>query len=575
MPIPSIDFEIRDGALGAVPANTSKIAVMMGICSGAVASVAASRTIESTTPGSGVVFTARNAGAAGNQISVTYAAPSGGSTIVTVSGNNISVAPATGATNANIVTAIQAHATANALVIVATTGTSSDLVVAVAQTYLTGGITGNINTLIAESDKTSAVADLGYGPLTEAVCHALDVAGGVVYAMPLNPTNAGSNTSVSHVGGGSGTVAVSGTPRDSYSMVVEVMVAGALGVAQFRWSQDGGQSFGATYLVPSGGTFVLPNTGLTLTFASTFVAGDLYTFSSTAPGFTVTDVQNAFAALVAAPNFEFGFVYLVGPASNVAGSASMAAALETLLLSAQNTYFIFTHAVMECAQDTDANILSAFASTTATRVNVCAGFETVQSSIPGSGILTRNIGFSVAARQAAVPEQNHLGRVADGSLPGVRSIVRNEALTPNLNDRGFTTARTNQGENGFFITAGHMLLSEGSDFFPSQNRRVMDLACRIANAAVQKYLNDTIRVNKTGGTISDAQATTIEDDINGKLASAVVAPGAAVASTVVVDRTNNVLATKQINLTVRITPNGYAEHILVDIGFAAPNTELQ
>lgn len=574
MPIPSIDFTIRDGALGAVPDNVSKLCVLMGICSGAVAFVAASRLIGSTTGGSGVTFTARTAGAAGNGISVTYASPSGGSTTVSVSGLAITVSPASGATNANVVTAIQANATANALVTVVSTGTSSDLVIAVSQTYLTGGITGNINTLISETNPTQAITDLGYGPLTEAVCHSLNVAGGQVYAMPLNPTNAGTNSAVSHIGSGGGTVAVSGTPNDSYSMVVKIIVAGALGVAQFQWSQDGGLNYGATYLVPSGGTFVIPHTGLTLTFASTFVAGDLYTFSSTAPGFTVSDVQNAFAALIAT-GVSFGFIHLVGPASSVSGSASMAAALETLLLSMQNTYFIYTHAILECAQDTDANIASAFASTVCSRVNVCAGFEGVQSSIPGSGTLNRNIGFSVGAREAKVPEQNHLGRVADGPLPGVVSIVRNEEVTPSLDALNFTTARTLRGQPGFFITSGHMLTSPGSDYALSPNRRVMDLACTVAFVAVQKYLNDTIRVNKTGGTISDAQATTIETDINGKLAAAIVAPGAAVASSVVVDRTNNVLATRQINLTVRITPNGYAEHLAVDIGFAAPNTQLQ
>lgn len=574
MTIPSVDITIRDGALAAIPANVSKLGVLMGICSGAVASVAASRLIGSTTGGSGVTFTARTAGAGGNAISVTYAAPSGGSTTVTVSGTAIAVAPASGATNAGIVTAIQANATANALVTVATTGTSSDLVVAVAQTYLTGGVTGNINTLISETNPTQAVADLGYGPLPEMVCHYLGVAGGQVYAMPLNPSTAGTNTAVSHVGSGGGTVAVSGTPNDSYSMVVKIIVAGALGVAQFQWSQDGGLNYSATWLVPSGGTFVIPHTGLTLTFASTFVANDLYIFSSTAPGFTVTDVQNAFAALVASGK-SFGFIHLVGPASSVAGSASMAAALETLLLSMQNTYFIYTHTIMECASDTDANIASAFASTTCTRVMVCAGFEQVTSSIPGSGTLTRSIAFSAGAREAKVPEQNHLGRVQDGNLPGVTAILRNEEVTANLDSLNFTTARTLRGETGFFITSGHMLTGPGSDFASSQNRRVMDLACTVARAASLKYLNDTIRVKKSDGTIAEVQASTIENDINGRLASAVVGPGAAVAADVVVDRTNNVLITKQLNLTVRITPNGYAEHIAMDIGFVAANTSIQ
>lgn len=565
MTIPGITFNVQDGALGAVPANAARTAVKMGICSGAVASVAASKLIQSTTSLSGVTFTAKTKGVGGNQINVTYASPTGGSTLVSVSGNNISVTPKSGAVNSDVVTAIQANATANALVSVAAT-TPSDVVVAVSQTYLVGGITGNINTVISETDPTRAVTDLGYGPLTEAVAHSLAVAGGTVLAMPLNPSTAGTNTSVSHSGTGGGTVAVSGTPNDSYNFAVLVILAGGLGAGQFAYSLDGGASYSATFVIPSGGTYAVPHTGLTLTFASTFVAGDLYTFASTAPSYVIGDVQDAFAALLASGR-DFGFVHLVGTAASVAASASMAAALETLLLSAASVNFVFTHADLEVAQDTDANTIAAFASTVCTRVNPCMGFETVTSTIPGSGALSRSAGFSVAAREAAVPEQNSLGRVADGALPGVTALARDEALTPGPDAVGFTTLRTWRKLAGAYITQGHMLVNPGSDFFSSQNRRVMDLACGVAYAALLPFLNDTLRVNTTGGTISDAQATTIESTVNGKLAAALVGPGAAVATSVVVDRTNNVLATKTLNVTVRVLPFAYPSQISLSIGF--------
>lgn len=576
MPIPNVSFTIQDGALGSVPANSSNVCVKMGICSGAVAFVAASKLIGSTTGGDGVTFTAKTTGAGGNLISVTYNSPTGGSTVVSVSGNSITVTPKSGAINSDIVTAIQGNATANALVSVVATG-ASDVVIAVSKTYLAGGITGNINTVLSETNPQQAVSDLGYGPLTEAICHSLNVAGGQVLAIPLNPSTTGTNSAVSHSGTGEGTVAVSGTPSDAYSMVIKVIADGVLGVGQFQFSQDGGQTFSATFVIPSGGTFVVPNTGLTLTFANgggDFDSNDLYTFSSTASAYNVSDVQNAYAALLAS-GLPFGFVHLVGTATSVANSASMAAALETLNLSAASVNFVFTHADMECAQDTDANIESAFASTVCSRVMVCAGFETVQSSIPGSGIITRNIGFSTAAREALVPVQNDLGRIADGPLPGVISILRNEALTPGLDALNFTTARTFQGLKGFYITTGHMLETAGSDFALSQNRRVMDLACTTTYPAVLAFLNDTLRVNATGGTIANSQAAIIENQVNGKLSAALVAPSAAVNSTVVVDRSNNVLATKTLNVNVRVTPNGYSKYIAVNIGFQSPTLQLQ
>jgi len=571
MAIPAVNFTIQDGALGTIPANVSKVCVKMGICSKATASVAASKLIPSTTNPDGVTFTAVAAGAAGNQISVTYTT---GNSVqaptITVVNKAITVQIKAATTlNSDVVTAIAGSAPAAALVTAVATG-PADLAVAASQTFLTGGVSGTINTLIPETNPVQAVIDLGYGPLSEAVTHSLDVAGGQVLAMPINPSVAGTNSAVVHTGTGVPAVTVSGSPNDAYSVVALITTGGALGVGQFQFSQDGGKTFSATYLIPSGGSFVIPNTGLTLTFASgTYVALDTYAFTCTAPGFVLTDVQNAWAALMAS-NASFGFVHLVGPASSVSGSAAMAAGLETLAVSAASTYFRYTHADMECAQDSDAQISSAFASTVCTRVNVCAGFEVVQSSIPGSGQLTRNIGISVAAREALVPEQNDLGRVKDGSLLGVVSLLRDEGLTPALDALNFTTARTIQGLTGFYITNGHMFETVGSDFAPSQNRRVMDLACTVAYPATVQFLNDTLRLNATGGTVTPAQAATIQDTVNGALQAGVTGPGAAISSSVVIDQSNNVYASRTINETVRIQPFGYAHTIAVNIGFLNP-----
>jgi hypothetical protein len=572
MSIPAVNFTIQDGALGAVPANVSQVCNKMGICSNAIANVFASVKIPSTTGGDGVTFTSKLNGTAGDAINVTYTTGSATEApVITVSGNSITVQIKSATTlNSDVVTAIGSNAQANALVGAVATG-ASDVCVAASQTYLTGGVNGTINTVFTEANPTQAVTDLGYGQLTEAVVHSLNIAGGQVQAMPLNPSVAGTNSAVSQVGSGPA-VTVSGTPNDAYSVIVNVVGGGALGVGQFQYSVDGGKDFSSTYIIPNSGTSVIPNTGLTLTFsAGTYVLNTTYSFTCVAPGYGITDVQNCSAALIASPfASQFGFLHLVGTASSVSGSASMAAALEVLALSYASTYFIFTHWDMECAQDTDANIAAAFVSTVCTRVNVCAGFETVQSAIPGSGVLTRNIGFSVAAREALVPVQNDLGRVKDGSLLGVLSILRNEAVTPDLDNLNFTTARTIQGKPGFYITNGHMLEAPGSDYVKSQNRRVMDLACTIAYPATVQFLNDTLRLNAAGGTITPNQAATIQDQVNGALQAGLVSKGAAIATQVVIDQTNNVYASSTMNETIRVQPFGYARFINVNIGFLNP-----
>lgn len=83
---------------------------------------------------------------------------------------------------------------------------------------------------------------------------------------------------VSHTGSGSGTVTPSGTPSLNALVLIKIVAGGGVGVATFRYSLDGGLSwFGP--IVTGGGVLVI-NTGMTLAFSGTFVAADIYSFST-------------------------------------------------------------------------------------------------------------------------------------------------------------------------------------------------------------------------------------------------------------------------------------------------------
>ncbi len=578
MPIPSVNVTVLDGALGSVPPSVANIHVKIGVCSLATASVAASKLIGSTTGGDGVTFTALTTGAGGNLINVTYATPSGGTTTVSVTGNAITVNPKTGETNAGVVTAVQASGPASALVTVAAV-VGTDLVIAVAQTFLSGGFTGTINTLFSETNPTQVITDLGYGPLTEAVVHSLNIAGGQVYAMPINASIAGTFSVVSKVGSaGVGVLTLTGAPFDSYTAIVTIVATGGRGVGTFTYSLDNGKTTSNTFTIPSGGTYLIPSTGITLNFsAATFGATDFYTFSATSPGFSVADAQNALNALFALPQ-TWGFVHIVGPAATSAGAASLAAAVDVLMgAQALANNPRYAHAIIEVPQDTDVAITTAFGSTQTSRTTWCAGFETVASAVAQAQLI-RNCAFSVAARRALKPIAEDDGRFASGNLPGVTSIARDESVTPNLDALSFTTLRTFGGVPGFYITSGHMGVPTTSDYYLSQNRQVMDLGCTVGRQALLQFLNDTIRVNKNNpnaGAITNANATTIESYVNFQLAQALVGPGFAVAASIVIDRTVNLLSTRQLTYTVRITPNGYAKTIQGTFALFNPALQIQ
>jgi hypothetical protein len=569
MALPQVNVTVVDGALGSIQPSTANVEAKLGVCSKGTDSVAASRLLASTTGGDGVTYTAVAAGAAGNLINVTIAAPSGGSTSVVVAGTNITVNPKAGAINSDIVTAVQASAPASALVSVVATG-ASDVVVAASQAYLQGGVDGTNNTILSLTDPSQAVAALGYGPLTDAVVHRLQVAGGQVYAVPVHASVAGTATPVTHGGGGAGTVAVAGAPYDAYQVLVKCVAGGALGVGTFTYSLDGGVLSSPVLTIPAGGTYIIPNTGLTLTFTNSFTAGDTYNFTCTAPSFGTTDIQNAFAALLASPS-TWGWAHVVGGSSSAAGAATLAAAVDTLMSAAFSAYR-YCFAVVE-AVDTDANLKTAFASFASKRVDVCIATATLVSGVTGLS-LKRSSAYPYTARLGLIPISEDPGFVGRGSLPSVTAIQRDEAVTPGLDALNFTTLRTIIGQPGFFITRGHMFAAPGSDFGLVQNRRVMDVACSITRAALLPFLNSSLRVlpatASPPGAIVPADAGRIEAQVNGQLKGALLAPGYVSDTSVVVDRNANILSTGQLPVTTRVTPLAYASDIEETIGFTNP-----
>jgi hypothetical protein len=81
---------------------------------------------------------------------------------------------------------------------------------------------------------------------------------------------------------------LSGSPRNEYDVLVEIMADGGLNGAAFRVTIDG--AAGKIITVPDGaGLYEIPNTGLAITFdpdTNGFKEGDTFSFSATAPAAT-------------------------------------------------------------------------------------------------------------------------------------------------------------------------------------------------------------------------------------------------------------------------------------------------
>jgi hypothetical protein len=428
---------------------------------------------------------------------------------------------------------------------------------------------GTVGTVYSFSDITTLKNTLGVGPLVEAAAHALAVAGGPVLCVPVTCSTAGAAGSITKSGTG-GTVTVAGAAKDDYAVVVTVIQAGILGAGTFKFTLDGGDTLSDEITIPSGGTYALADTGLTLTFpAATYAAGTTYTFAATAPAFSSSDLTTAITALLATST-GFFMLHVVGCASAASGAATIAAAVDTALTSASTSYR-YAFAIMDCPSDatnTDAVNAAAFASFASTRVAVCTGDVELVSAISGR-VYRRNSSWTIAARAALVPPGEDLARFARGYLSSVVSLYRDEQQTQLLDAARFSTLRTHIGQPGFYITNGRLMAPAGSDYKYVQYRRVMDNACFTAYTAMLKYLNESLRVN-ADGTIFEKDAIAIESDVSAKLQAAVVTTGSATDASIRLSRTVNLTSTQNLTATIRVTPLGYAKSITVDIGFANP-----
>lgn len=163
-----------------------------------------------------------------------------------------------------------------------------------ARQIILAGVTpgGVVNRLYRPSSIAGVRGVSSYGPLAEAACYLFDGEGAPPAPMllPIEPSQLGDASAVTHVGPGTGTVAVSFAPH--FPFVVKISTAGTIGTMKFRVSYDGGLTWSdAVTSADSGsGDFIyrIPGTFCVVTFgAGTFVLNSTYTWGITSDAPTV------------------------------------------------------------------------------------------------------------------------------------------------------------------------------------------------------------------------------------------------------------------------------------------------
>jgi len=476
-------------------------------------------------------------------------------------------------------------------------GAGSVVVPAATVQVVIGPSSGGVDAqVVASRNANNLQAAVGNGPGPEAAALAI-LAGGTVLYMKSATTTPGVASAVVPVALGTSVVTVTGAPWDAYLVKLLITAGGTIGATgiRFKISLDAGRTFGPEISLGTAVVYAILGTNLTLNFAAgTLLLGGSLTFGCTEPLSDAAAVQACLVALAASSYAVggWGSMHIVGPRTG-AVAATIQGYLNTLAAG-----YIFTRAILTArdallpvayggAGETEATWLAAvaldFSAVDAKRVDAVGGFYNLPSAYPiaaaGAPRYRRPGSWAAAARQVTIPPQRHAGRVRDGAIsqivtdptldPSDGFIYHDERTTPGLDSARFTSFRTRIGLPGIYMVNPRLMAAPGSVFTLLPLGNVMDVGCALAHQVGQQDINEDIRLNDNG-TIYENEAQSIESSMHGQIDANMTAKNMISSATVVVDRSNNVRATSEVNVAITLFSRGYILQENITIGFASP-----
>lgn len=381
--------------------------------------------------------------------------------------------------------------------------------------------------------------------------------------------------------GSSPSLAVTGTPRNEYSVVVEIKGDGDLNAGTFAAYVDN-RTVVSKATIPLDGKYVLGNTGLTLNFpAGSYVTGDTFTFDTTAPKATNEELLDAVNKLLASKK-KFRFVAVPVVTNYVFWSA-----FDTLL-EGETDKNKFIRGVTMCRDVNSGETVDQY-------VNVMTGTERgiiqclrtavvlsrgkIADAVNGNedtrSVIGKYCGWMLGNKVYESPAKTELGAVS--GITGFASYIENaEKVTFSaghlklLDSAGYVTIRDYYEKEGAWFTSGRMLCDETSDYAEIMNCSVMDRVCSVVAETLFKFLNRDVEIG-TDGSIAGIENLKSQGqlpldrlkDITREISS----------GTFVVPEGQDILSTKNLEYYVEVIPKGYLVTLTGVIRFTNPNAE--
>lgn len=428
-------------------------------------------------------------------------------------------------------------------------------------------------------DANTIKSRLGLSPLADAVMDSVQFGAGRIYCIPVAASNSGTIGEVSHLGTGAGTMTATGSPTNAFSVAVKITAKGGLNMAAFAVSVDGGVNFGDDVTIPLNGKFEIAGTGVTITFteasdegseASSFHIGDVYTFSTTAPTMTNSDVLDAMGKLKSFGE-EVEFVHIVG-----GSSLALWQAVSELQVELRDVYHKPIFVMMEAAMPTESDDLNNWALQLEADRKKVKNYDLIVS--PAWGRLVKldgttqvvNLAGVAAGLFGATAVHVSIGKTQQAAGLGISKTKLLELLPARLDDSvieildkaGYLTFRAYDGLDDYYVYHAKTMCPDGSDYPYAEDVRVKNKIIRETRKEGLKLLNDDIDQIDISGELN-ARAAFMSAPLERMIANKEISSAEVSVPEELVEKFKQ---DEIMRVLIRYVSRGYIREVVVDLG---------
>lgn len=439
-------------------------------------------------------------------------------------------------------------------------------------------ITGNM-------DAAKIRERLGLSPLADAAMDAVQGGAGRIFCFPVTATTAGTLSGVEKTGKGGGTLTVSGAPTNAFQAVVQMTAQGGLNTAAFKLSINGGHSYTDEITVPVTGSYAVEGTGLTIQFSeaeeedqkpASFLAGDTFTFSSTAPAMTNGDVLAA-ADKLKAFSQAFEFIHIVGE-SGLPLWQAMSESQRELMDTYHKPAFVLLEAAPPAAEadlhDWAFQMEADRQKVRNSNIQVCAAWgQLVRLDGTTQAV---NLAGLVSGRYAMAPVQESIGKTrieAGYGFPQNRLLKLlpegyDSTIIELLDNAGYLTVREYDGLDDRYVYHTKMMCPDGSDYRYAEDVRVRNKIIREVRKTALQFKNDDIDLENIQGEL-ETRAKFIAAPLDRMAESKELS---SYEITVLDGHEKTFLEDETMRIKLRYLSRGYIREVAIDLGRAPVST---